>query len=99
MRPENMEILLKLLKNIGEKLDSTSHSSKDVKAVGDYFKKIEKIKDDAVSKSVAKTMEQVRSICCSYLRQSLNLTAPHKKNFVAAKYFSVVVPALKFKAE
>ena len=47
---ENMEILAKLLRSIGGKLDSTSRSSKDGKAVAEYFKRIEKIKEEANSK-------------------------------------------------
>lgn len=47
---ENMEILAKLLRTIGGKLDQTSRSSKDGKAVAEYFKRIEKIKEEANSK-------------------------------------------------
>jgi len=59
---ENMEILAKLLRNIGGKLDQTSRSSKDGKAVAEYFKRIEKIKEEANSKDIAKMMESVLTL-------------------------------------
>jgi hypothetical protein len=57
-----MEILAKLLRNIGGKLDQTSRSSKDGKAVAEYFKRIEKIKEEANSKDIAKMMESVLTL-------------------------------------
>ena len=49
-----MENLAKLLRSVGSKLDghdaAPSRSSKDGKAVEDYFKRIQKIKEEANSK-------------------------------------------------
>lgn len=45
-----MEVLAKLLRSVGSKLDGTSRSSKDGKAVDDYFKRVQKIKEEANSK-------------------------------------------------
>jgi hypothetical protein len=42
--------------------DATSRSSKDSKIVANYFIKIQKIKDDAVSKDVAKMMDKVLTL-------------------------------------
>lgn len=61
-RPENMEILVALMTKIGSKFDATSRSSKDSKIVANYFTKIQKIKDDAVSKDVAKMMDKVLTL-------------------------------------
>ncbi|GAX73310.1 hypothetical protein CEUSTIGMA_g764.t1 [Chlamydomonas eustigma] len=61
-RHENMEILSNLLRSIGMKLDSSSRSSKDSKAVAEYFKRVEKIKAEASSKEIAKMMEKVLTL-------------------------------------
>lgn len=61
-RFECLEVLVVLLAKIGTKLEASTRSSRDGKVVTGYFTKMEKIRDEAVSKQVAKMMSEVLTL-------------------------------------
>lgn len=61
-RVEDAESLFGLLKLIGAKLEVTTRGSKDGKAVAQWFVRIAKIKEEAVSADVAKIMDNVLTL-------------------------------------
>lgn len=59
-RFEDMETLSALLKSIGSKLEGgASKSTKEAKIVAEYFKKIDKMKENAVSQQLASLLGEV----------------------------------------
>lgn len=61
-RYEDVETVTSLFKIIGAKLDGSAKSTKDGKIVAEYFKSMEKIKENAVSAQIASMMEEVLTL-------------------------------------
>ena len=64
-RYEDMEALTKLLKVIGSKLDAASKSAKEGKIIAEYYKSMEKMKEEAVSAQVANMLDEVLTLKAS----------------------------------
>mmetsp|Transcript_14050 Transcript_14050/g.31095 ORF Transcript_14050/g.31095 Transcript_14050/m.31095 type:complete len:268 (-) Transcript_14050:177-980(-) len=61
-RSENMEILANLMTKIGAKFEGSAKTTKDKKTITKYFDQMQKIRDDAVSKDIAKMMGSVLTL-------------------------------------
>lgn len=61
-RSESVEVLTKLMSKVGGKFEGSAKTTKDKKTITKYFDTMEKIKNDAVSKDIAKMLNKVLTL-------------------------------------